>query len=140
MLKISDAASLALHTMVLLAANTDRLVSNKEIARILHVSEAHLSKVLQRLSKVGLVYSVRGPNGGFKLNKASDKIALLEIYEAIEGPLVPCNCLLETQVCSERGCILGGILSEINFQIKDYLQKTTLNLLDYVLRQNSNPT
>ena len=129
MLKISDAASLALHTMVLLAANSERLVSNKEIAGVLHVSEAHLSKVLQRLAKVGLVHSIRGPKGGFRLGKSSADTTLLEVYEAIEGPLLSCNCLLDTRICSENHCILGSLLHEINVQVKDYLAKTTLNRL-----------
>ncbi len=126
MLKISDAASLALHTMVLLSTHSDRLVSNKEIATVLKVSEAHLSKVLQRLAKIGLVHSIRGPKGGFSLGIKGNAINLLEIYEAIEGPLLSCDCLFDEQVCSRNKCILGPILEKINNQIKDYLENTTL--------------
>jgi DNA-binding IscR family transcriptional regulator len=60
-LKISEAASLALHTTVILAANPNRLVSTKKLASQLHASEAHLSKVLQRLEKADIVNSTRGP-------------------------------------------------------------------------------
>jgi len=126
MLKISDAASLALHTMVFLAAHTEHLVSNKEIAVKLGVSEAHLSKVLQRLAKVGLVHSTRGPKGGFSLGKNSQEITLLEVYETIEGPIITCQCLLDQQICAKTHCILGPILHTINAQVKEYFGKTNL--------------
>lgn len=135
MLKISDAASLALHTMVLLASQHDRLVSNKEIASVLKVSEAHLSKVLQRLAKIGLVHSIRGPHGGFSLGHPGERITLLQVYEAIEGPLpVSCNCLFDRQVCCRNHCILGNLLGNINIQIRDYLHKTTLAQLSGVYK------
>lgn len=134
MLKISDAASLALHTMVLLAANPGRLVSNKEIASTLKVSEAHLSKVLQRLAKVGLVNSIRGPKGGFRLERDGDSVTLLEVYEAIEGPLLVCNCLLDKQICAKSHCILGKLISQVNLEIKEYLAGNTLNQLVHVYK------
>ncbi len=60
LLKISEAASLALHTMGYLAANDRRLVTTHQIGEVLRASEAHLAKVLQRLARVGLVDSTRG--------------------------------------------------------------------------------
>ncbi|MFC1694366.1 RrF2 family transcriptional regulator, partial [Candidatus Latescibacterota bacterium] len=102
LLKLSTAFSLALHATVLLVSNPDRQLSNRQIASELCVSEAHLSKVLQRLTKVGLVKSMRGPKGGFMLGKEGDKISFLDIYEAIEGRLVLTHCLLGTQVCRKN--------------------------------------
>jgi Rrf2 family nitric oxide-sensitive transcriptional repressor len=59
-LRMSDAASLALHGMVILAEAPERRVSARAIASELDASEAHLAKVLQRLARAGLVESVRG--------------------------------------------------------------------------------
>lgn len=134
MLKISDAASLALHTMVLLAANQDRLVSNREIATTLKVSEAHLSKVLQRLAKVGIVSSIRGPKGGFRLGKMGDSISLLQVYEAIEGPLLYNDCLLTNKICKTTDCVIGTLLNDINKQVKKYLEDTTLKKLAKIFK------
>jgi len=131
-LKISEAASLALHTTVLLAANPDRLLSTGEIAHTLGVSEAHLAKVLQRLAHVGLVKSIRGPKGGFKLGRAGEKIALLDVYQAIEGPLGSGTCLLGKRVCRGKSCVLGGLLGAVNKQVRDYLSKTKLSELTHV--------
>ncbi|NUM36976.1 MAG: Rrf2 family transcriptional regulator [Candidatus Brocadiae bacterium] len=129
MLRISDAASLALHTMVLLAGSSGKLLSNKEIASMLKVSEAHLSKVLQRLAKIGLVGSTRGPKGGFYLGKEASAITLMEVYEAIEGPLVLCNCLLDKKICTKKHCILGRLVEKVNGQVKEYLANNTLDKL-----------
>ena len=131
-LRISEATSLALHTAVLLAARPDGLHSAREIADTLHVSEAHLSKVLQRLAHVGLVESVRGPRGGFRLAKSGDKIALLDVYQAIEGPLGSGSCLLGRRVCRGKTCVLGGLLGAVNKQVRDYLSKTRLSQLTHV--------
>ncbi len=126
LLKISEAASLALHTMVYLAANGGRLATTHEIGELLGVSEAHLAKVLQRLAKVGLVDSTRGPRGGFCLARSGDDISLLEVYETIEGPLADSVCLLGTPICTGEKCILGGLLETVNRQVGEYLASTTL--------------
>jgi len=130
LLKISEAASLALHTMILLAENSNNLVSTKDIASTLKVSEAHLSKVLQRLTKVGMVTALRGPKGGFRLGKNSKKATLLQVYEAIEGPIADDNCLFSEPVCDGKNCILGHLLTSVNSQVKNYFAETYLGDLN----------
>jgi Rrf2 family protein len=131
-LKISEAASLALHTVVYLATQHDGLVSTKEIARVLHASEAHLSKVLQRLARVGIVSSVRGPKGGFALLKSPETLTLLEVYQAIEGTLALSNCLSDHPSCSGKQCVLGTLIGSIHEQITKYLSKTTVAKLNRI--------
>lgn len=128
LLRISEAASLALHTMVLLSADPDQLISARGAASTLNVSEAHLSKVMQRLSKAGLVKSHRGPGGGFKLGKPAGKITLLDIYEAIEGPLVPLHCLLGLETCVNERCFMNGLLESVNSKVRNHLAKTKLDI------------
>ena len=133
-LKVSDAASIGLHAMVLLAANGHRLLSNADIAAALGVSEAHLSKVLQRLTHAGLTESTRGPAGGFRLANRNGHTSLLAVYEAIEGPLKPNNCLLSTRICGGRNCIFGGLLKDLDKQVRSYLGKTKLSALTKAFR------
>jgi Rrf2 family protein len=125
LLKISEAASLALHTMALLASQENSTLSTRQAATRLRVSEAHLAKVLQRLSKQGLLTSTRGPKGGFALARPPRDITLLDIYQAAEGPLRPRNCLLDRPVC-EGNCILGGLLGSVDEQVSTYFSQTTL--------------
>ena len=126
MLKVSEAASLALHTAVFLAGRPEEVVTTGEVASALDVSENHLSKVLQRLAKAGLMRSTRGPRGGFMLSRSPDDLTLLEVYEAIEGPLGTTNCLFGRPACDGE-CILGDLLTDVNAQIREYLTRTKLS-------------
>ena len=126
-LKVSQAASLAIHTMALLAGGDHKSLSARQIASTLHVSEAHLAKVLGRLAKEGLVQSTRGPHGGFVLTDGSDRTPLMTIYEAIEGKFSPHDCLFETPLCSEGKCIFGDLVKNINGEMKQYLTETRIS-------------
>ncbi len=130
--KVSEAASLGLHTMVLLASEPEKRFRAKEIAGRLGASEAHLAKVLQRLARAGLVTSARGPGGGFNLARKSEDATLLEVYEAVDGPLVETTCLLESPACAGDGCILGGLMETANREVRDYLEGTRLSELKSV--------
>jgi Rrf2 family protein len=129
-LRISEAASLAMHATAYLAARNGQTASTREIADVLEASEHHLAKVLQRLTKAGMVNPVRGPKGGFVLEKSADEITLLEIYEAIEGDFLPSNCLLASRVCQGDKCILGDLLETLNSKVLDYLKNTKLSELN----------
>ena len=133
LIKVSEAASIAIHAMILLAADSDRTVSSKEMARQLGSSEAHLAKVMQRLAKAGLVGSTRGPKGGFVLKRPTGEISLLDVYEAIEGPLKETNCLLGRPVCNGESCIFGDLLKTIDRQAREYLSEKRLSDLECIL-------
>lgn len=126
-IKISEACSLALHTMALLAADHDTKYTTSQIAGILYASDNHLSKVMQRLVKAGLVRSVRGPGGGFTLSRPAGEITLLEIYETIEGPFSRNECLLSKQLCDGKNCLFGDLLERINREVYDHLSNHTLH-------------
>ncbi|MGD1047914.1 MAG: Rrf2 family transcriptional regulator [Candidatus Krumholzibacteriaceae bacterium] len=126
-IKLSEAASLAFHTATFLAQHPDRLVSSREIANALGASENHLSKVLQRLAHSGIVHSMRGPSGGFRLRTPWEKIRLIEIYEAIEGPLTPGRCFLGLPVCRGNRCALGVLVHKTDEAVRKCLAGTTLS-------------
>jgi Rrf2 family protein len=96
------------------------------LAEMIQASEAHLSKVMQRLVKAGLIKSNRGPGGGFTIAKRLMDISLMDIYEAIEGSFPSENCLFDNHVCGRKKCALGDFLSNINKECKDYFQNTKL--------------
>mgnify|MGYP003702687637 FL=1 len=131
-LRISEAATLALHTLALLSSRPGEILSTHKIAARLEASEAHLAKVLQRLARMGLVRSIRGARGGFVLGRDPAEVTLLEAYEAIDGPLRPSTCLMGHKVCRDRGCILGGLLEEINRDVRQHLSSQRLSELTHV--------
>jgi Rrf2 family protein len=62
-------------------------IQGRDIADSCGIPSGHLLKILQQLVRAQILSSERGPAGGFVLRKAADDITLLEIVEAIEGPI-----------------------------------------------------
>lgn len=127
----SEAASLALHAMVLIA-KADSHVNVNSIASEMGASRNHLAKVLQQLVKHNYLKSVRGPSGGFVLNKPADQITVLEIYEAIEGSIDVPECPLDRKICPFDKCLMNGLVADVTLQFKKYFQEQTLE--DFVTR------
>lgn len=115
--------------MTVLAKGEQQRLTNQEMAELLGASVHHLAKVMRRLAKVGLVDSIRGPQGGFVLGKPAKNIILLDIYEAIEGPVERVGCLFQNPVCDGGSCILGRAVESVHEQLRDYLDNTTLDKL-----------
>ncbi len=120
-LKISDAAAIALHAADYLAGRDKLLSPLCEITKALEVSGNHLSKVLQQLTKAGLVRTARGPKGGFVLSLAGRKGTVRDFVSAIDGPPTRNICLLKHKVCANRGCMLGNFISETNTRFERVL-------------------
>lgn len=137
-LRISEAASLALHSMAYIGANPGRLVTSREILSALRVSDTHLMKVLGRLVKTGMIRSIRGPNGGFLLTRPAGEITLLDVYGSIEGKPNFNNCLLGTPVCHDKKCILGDLIGNVNREVMDYLSRTNLSRLSEAYKGEEN--
>jgi Rrf2 family protein len=123
---ISEAASLAIHSLALIASSSARL-NAKKIAEILHVSQNHLAKILQVLSKNGYLDSNRGPGGGFTFSKNANEISMLEIYQLIEGN-VDCEfCGITEDNCPFLTCIFGGKPDKLTNEFVDYLNNTKIS-------------
>jgi len=133
-LSISDAVSLAMHSMAVIAAR-EGISSVRAISGCLGVSEFHLAKVLQRLAKNGLVKSSRGPQGGFTLGRRSDTITLLDVYEAVEGPLKDSACLMQRKTCKKETCILGDSMKAMRSIFKKHLTGTSISDIADIYQQ-----
>ena len=117
LINISEAASLALHGLAIVAQQSPNKVNAKYLAEKLNASEAHLSKIFQRLSKSGLIRSFRGPSGGFMLNKPAEEISFLDIYEIVESKVILNDCPLDKAGCTFENCIFGDALKDISQSI-----------------------
>lgn len=121
MLNISEAASIALHSAIYLAKRGQSSHSLKEISEAFGVSPNHLSKVLQRLVKSGLIISTKGPNGGFQIKKGKERATLLEVYEAVEGKYSKKTCLFAAPRKGCR-CVMKPMLNEINSAFETFMK------------------
>lgn len=123
---ISEAASLAIHSLALIASSKVKL-NAKKIAQILHASQNHLAKILQVLAKNEYLSSYRGPGGGFVLNKNAAEVSMLEIYQLIEGNVECHLCGITEDTCPFVSCIFGGKPDELTNEFVDYLTRTKIS-------------
>lgn len=126
---LSEAGSIAIHSLVLIA-QSDTKLNVVKIAERTGSSRHHVAKVLQRLVKDDFLSSNRGPHGGFELKRSADEINLLEIYESIEGRVEISECPMDNLICPFDKCILGTVVKEMTHKFKDYM--TAQKLSDYL--------
>jgi len=122
---LSEASSIAIHSMVLIARSGNGINAVK-IAEITGFSKNHIAKVLQRLVKNEMLKSVRGPSGGFSLKTDPKDINLLDIYQAIEGPLNVGECPLSYDFCGFDRCLMGTVVTRLTNDFKNFLRDQTL--------------
>ena len=85
-MKLSSRADYAAKAMLELSINPDRPVTLAYLARLQDISISYLEQIFAQLRKHGLVKSVRGPGGGYVLNKPFSDITIGDIVEAIDHP------------------------------------------------------
>src|SRR5689334_3530940 len=104
-MKLSHASIYALHALKYLAARgQDTPVTSLHIGRARGIPEKFLTKVLKPLVSAQILRSLRGHRGGYRLARPASKITLLEVVEAVDGPvrgLAP--------VFQEAGRDVGGL-------------------------------
>jgi Rrf2 family protein len=102
-MQITRAADYAVRVVTYLASRPpDLTVRRSEIARATNVAESFLAKVLQQLVQAGMVTSQRGAGGGFRLAVDGGTLSLLDVVEAMEGPLRLNSCLERGPSCKRK--------------------------------------
>lgn len=110
----------------------------KEIADKIQSPEAFTAKIMQKLSKLDFLDSVRGPGGGFFLSKPPEQISLAQIVEAIDGDDIFNGCSLGLQQCnSARPCPLHFEFVAIRDDLAKMLHNTNLGQLAASLKNGS---
>ncbi|MFO7957396.1 MAG: Rrf2 family transcriptional regulator [Candidatus Brocadiia bacterium] len=135
-MKLSTRVRYGCRAMVDLALhNEDGPVPLEVLAREQHMPDRYLAKIIQDLRRSGLVSSVRGAGGGYVLKAPLDSISLLDIYEALEGPFCPVECLEDPAGCElVEECVTRDVWNEIQKSMTEVLESVTL--ADLVRRHN----
>ncbi len=121
--KFSEAASIAIHG-VILVAKSEKFLNVTKIAETLNGSRHHVAKVMQRLAKDGFIKSMRGPTGGFVLTKKPEEISFLDLYESTEGKITIEECPFNRQdICTFEKCILNNITPKMTKDFIRYMEK-----------------
>ena len=90
------------------------------------IPETYLNQLLLQLRRGGLVASVRGPRGGHLLARPAREITLLEIVEALEGPLVVVPEGLTAPLMAETDATMSGLWDDLRNVMRDHLEQITL--------------
>lgn len=109
-------------------SNLDRRVGLKDIAKEINSPEAFTAKILQQLSREGIIDSVKGPTGGFTMSKKNiEKVKLSDIVSAIDGDSIYEGCGLGLKKCSEsHPCPVHDKFKIIRRELKAMLESTSL--------------
>ena len=129
-MKMSTKSRYALRLMLDIAANTsgDGVVSLKDIAERQEVSVKYLEQIVMQLTRVGLLISSRGSQGGYRLARNAADCTVGEIIRATEGNVAPVACLAGTPNQCRRAdkCETLGFWTGLHAVINDYIDGVTL--------------
>jgi Rrf2 family protein len=106
----------------LVVASPDKPVGVQVLADKLGVSRTYLSKMMTQLVKAGLIQSISGVNGGYRLKLKAEDISFLDIIQAIEGT----NSIFECSLAHGSGCVVQQVVAEAERQMEQYLKETTI--------------
>jgi Rrf2 family protein len=116
---ISEASSIAIHSLALVAGS-DGSVNVNKLADETGFSKNHISKVMQTLVRHGYLRSGRGPHGGFEIRRNADDVSLLEIVELIEGKKDGHYCGISRDKCPFESCVFGELPAEFDQKFRDF--------------------
>ncbi len=98
-----------------------------EIAARQGVPESYLEQLLTTLRRAGFIRSVRGPQGGHALIRDPQTVRVSEVIEALEGTILPIDCLDESSTCSKSGgCAQRDMWAAVRDAILAVLENTTI--------------
>jgi Rrf2 family protein len=102
-------------------------VAAKVLAKNQDIPNDFAYKILQKLTKAGLTEGYMGSQGGFTLARSPSQITLLEVVEAIQGPVIVRKCCLGLDVCPRRpSCSVSVKLEELQDSLVKFLENITL--------------
>jgi len=117
----------AIRALIFLANAEVSPVPAAAVGEAMDVPTSFLQQVLRALQQAGLVTSRPGPSGGFGLARPADEITVLQIVEALEGPLRTAECALRGGPCHwDDVCALHWVWSSARDALCDELAGATL--------------
>jgi Rrf2 family iron-sulfur cluster assembly transcriptional regulator len=128
-MRITTKGRYGLRAVINLArTNHNRPVSIGSIATQENVSSEFLEQIFFKLKKAGLIRSIRGPGGGFVLNRTPAEISVQDILVAVgeSRGLTPCTLRRKTQCDRAEPCAAHDIWTGLQKTMEDYLTNVTL--------------
>lgn len=135
----SKTCEYAIRAMIFIAQKTkegDR-IGIRDIAKGIDSPEHFIAKILQELSRKGLVQSAKGPNGGFYLDENSMKQSLADIVKAVDGDKIFQGCGLGLKQCSEsQPCPIHHEFKRVRKQLFQMLENAKVGTFTEALENS----
>lgn len=129
-MRVSRSTGYALLAVGYIAKNQgDGVVLSQDISKQYDIPLEYLLKILQQLVRANVLRSKRGPRGGFSLAKPTNKITMLEIIEAVDGPLTGELSLSEHAGHDKYGQRAEQVYNRAIATAKGVFEKTKLSSL-----------
>ena len=130
-MQVTQFTDYAIRTLVYLGGQVDRRSTVDEIAAHMQVSASHLTKVVHRLGRIGVVETLRGRRGGLRLHRSPTEISLGWLFRQTEDNLALADCFQSGGCdCPLAGnCGMTGILQEALKAFLTVLDRHTLSEL-----------
>jgi Rrf2 family protein len=128
LMQIPRRVDYGLRAVIYLAGqDPEKCCSITEIAQQQSVPKKFLEKIIQDLTRAGLIRSKRGSCGGYMLARTPDAISFRDVIEAIEGPIAVNVCLDEHLGCDQLPrCSMVTVWSEVQNKVTEILSRTTI--------------
>lgn len=126
-MQITRQADYALRAMLYLTRlETDKRAATNQIAEVQKIPPSFLAKIISQLSLAGLIHTSRGARGGVSLARSAGEISLLEVVEAIDGPITLNECTLNDEACLlDEKCPIHDVWCESQAVLVNKLRTTT---------------
>ena len=126
-MKLSLAAELALRGSLVLAQKYgEGLMTLDGVCADRKLPKQYLTKIFASLARADLVTAIRGKRGGYRLNRPPGQITVLEVVEAVEGPIVLNFCQHKPPLCDQHACRIRPVWAELQEVIRSRLGSLTL--------------
>ncbi len=113
-----------------LAAQGGEFVSTADLAGSVGVAQPTVAKLLKMFTRAGLVESLRGQQGGYRLAVAAEQVSVAQIIQAVDGPVGLTECSTAEGHCDqEDGCNVKVNWQKISRVVADALQQVSLTEL-----------
>jgi Rrf2 family protein len=124
-MQITRQADYAVRAVLYLARKGEQRIATSTIAAEQHIPPSFLAKIISQLSIAGLLHTSRGARGGVMLARECKDITLLEVVEAIDGPIQLNECVENTGACSfTKGCPMRPIWCDAQEELVSRLRNT----------------
>lgn len=123
-MRLTRAGEYAVRCMLCLArAGKGVAVSRQEVAAYGQIPDAFLAKIVQRLSRLGIIEIRQGAKGGYKLLLEPKDLTLLAVIEAMIGPIYLNDCVLRPESChASPGCSVNRVWTKANEGLRETLR------------------